>query len=71
MNTRPDANGRSGSLRCVVSIFRQRHGRLVTIRLGRRFVGIELNPNYVEMARHRISANAPLLNVEAWPGAIA
>jgi len=38
---------------------------LVALRHGRRFVGIELNPQYVEMARRRIVADAPLLNREA------
>jgi len=32
---------------------------VVAVRLGRRFIGIELNPNYVEMARCRIAADAP------------
>ena len=31
-------------------------------RLGRRFLGIELNPKYVEMARKRIVGDAPLFN---------
>lgn len=35
---------------------------LVALRLGRSFVGIELNANYVEMAHQRIEAAAPLLN---------
>lgn len=34
---------------------------LVADRLGRAFVGIELNPEYAEMARRRIVADAPLL----------
>jgi DNA modification methylase len=38
---------------------------LVATRLGRSFVGIELNPAYVEMARHRIEDDAPLLNAGA------
>ena len=33
---------------------------VVALRLGRRFIGIELNPIYVEMARRRIAADAPL-----------
>jgi len=37
---------------------------LVATRLGRRFVGIELNAAYVEMARRRIVGDAPLLNAE-------
>jgi DNA modification methylase len=35
---------------------------LVALRHGRSFVGIELNPEYVEMARRRIIDDAPLLN---------
>jgi DNA modification methylase len=35
---------------------------LVALRLGRRFVGIELNSDYVAMARRRITGDAPLLN---------
>lgn len=35
---------------------------LVAMRLGRRFVGIELNPEYAEMARRRIHGDAPLFN---------
>ena len=35
---------------------------LGALRHGRSFVGIELNPEYVEMARERIIADAPLLN---------
>jgi hypothetical protein len=38
---------------------------LVTLRLGRRFVGIELNRDYVAMARRRIAEDAPLLNARA------
>lgn len=38
---------------------------LVALRHGRRFVGVELNPDYVAMARRRIKEDAPLLNVEA------
>jgi DNA modification methylase len=37
---------------------------LVATRLHRNFVGIELNPEYVEMSRRRIERDAPLLNVE-------
>ncbi len=36
---------------------------LVALRHGRRFVGIELNPEYVEMSSHRIIEDAPLLNM--------
>lgn len=35
---------------------------MVALRHGRRFIGIELNPEYVEMAKRRIEADAPLLN---------
>jgi DNA modification methylase len=37
---------------------------VVALRLGRRFIGIELNADYVEMARRRIGGDAPLLNAE-------
>jgi DNA modification methylase len=37
----------------------------VAIRLGRAFVGIELNPAYAEMARGRIGGAAPLFSHEA------
>ncbi len=36
---------------------------VVALRHGRSFVGIELNPEYVELARRRIINDAPLLNV--------
>lgn len=35
---------------------------MVARRLQRRFVGVELNPTFAEMARHRIDDDAPLLN---------
>jgi len=35
---------------------------VVTLRHGRRFVGLELNETYCQMARRRIMADAPLLN---------
>ena len=38
---------------------------VVALRHGRSFVGIELNPEYVELARRRIIGDAPLLNVAA------
>jgi DNA modification methylase len=38
---------------------------LVALRHDRSFVGIELNPEYAQMARDRIREDAPLLNVEA------
>jgi len=38
---------------------------LVACRLNRNFVGIELNPEYAEMARARIEGDAPLLNQSA------
>ena len=38
---------------------------VVALRHGRSFVGIELNPEYVELARKRIIDDAPLLNTPA------
>ena len=38
---------------------------LVALREGRSFIGVELNPEYAEMARRRISEDYPLLNREA------
>jgi tRNA/tmRNA/rRNA uracil-C5-methylase (TrmA/RlmC/RlmD family) len=38
---------------------------VVAARLGRSFVGIELNPVYAEMARERIRNDGPLFNVAA------
>ena len=35
---------------------------IVPLRHGRSFIGIELNPDYIEMARERIIGDAPLLN---------
>jgi len=35
---------------------------LVATRQGRRFIGIELNPEYAELARVRIAEDAPLFN---------
>lgn len=35
---------------------------VVALRLGRSFVGIELNPEYAEMARRRIDGDSPLFN---------
>ncbi len=40
---------------------------LVALRLGRRYVGIELNPEYVEMSKRRIINDAPLLNMPMEP----
>lgn len=37
---------------------------VVSLREGRSFIGIELNPTYAEMARHRIRDDAPLFNEE-------
>jgi len=37
---------------------------LVALRHGRRFIGIDLKPEYCEIARRRIRADAPLLNEE-------
>lgn len=38
---------------------------VVALRHNRDFIGIELNPDYAEMARNRIRDDAPLLNVGA------
>lgn len=38
---------------------------VVALRYHRDFIGIELNPEYAEMARRRISGDAPLFNLEA------
>ena len=38
---------------------------VVALRHGRSFIGIELNPEYIKLARKRIIADAPLLNVAA------
>ena len=35
---------------------------VVALRHDRSFIGIELNPEYVQMARKRIISDAPLLN---------
>lgn len=35
---------------------------LVALRHGRSFIGLELNPTYVEMSRRRITDDAPMLN---------
>jgi DNA modification methylase len=38
---------------------------VVALRHGRNFIGIELNPHYVEMAKRRIQSDAPLFNEES------
>ena len=38
---------------------------VVALRHGRSFIGIELNPEYIKLARKRIVADAPLLNTVA------
>jgi DNA modification methylase len=38
---------------------------LVALRLGREYIGIELNPEYVEMSQRRIVNDAPLFNSNA------
>lgn len=38
---------------------------MVALRLGRRALGIELNPQYIDLARKRIEGDAPLFNT-AW-----
>jgi len=35
---------------------------VVALRHGRSFIGIEINPEYVQLARERITSDAPLLN---------
>lgn len=40
---------------------------MVALRHQRNYIGIELNPEYVEMSRRRIVGDAPLLNAEAVP----
>ena len=37
---------------------------VVALRHGRSFIGIELNPDYIELARERIVNDAPLLNTK-------
>lgn len=43
---------------------------MVALRHGRRFIGIELNAEYCDLAKRRIVNDAPLFNLEAsaWPG---
>lgn len=38
---------------------------LVASRLGRDYIGIELNPKYAEMSRQRIHNDAPLFSTDA------
>jgi DNA modification methylase len=38
---------------------------MVALRHDRSFIGIELNPDYVRLARDRIIADSPLLNTHA------
>jgi len=40
---------------------------VVALRHGRSFVGIDLNPDYVELARARITNDAPLMNTPVEP----
>lgn len=40
---------------------------LVALRLGRKFIGIELNESYADMATRRIEQDAPLLNMAVQP----
>ena len=35
---------------------------VVALRLGRSFVGIEINPEYIELAKRRIVGDSPLFN---------
>ena len=43
---------------------------VVALRHGRSFVGIELNPEYIDLARKRIIADAPLLNGQSGSASI-
>ena len=36
----------------------------MALRHGRIFLGVELNPEYIDMARDRITQDNPLFNVE-------
>lgn len=38
---------------------------VAALRLGRRVLGVELNPKYAEMAERRIVGDAPMLNTPA------
>jgi len=40
----------------------------VAVKLGRRFIGIELSTPHCEMARRRIGEVAPLLSGQVWEG---
>jgi DNA modification methylase len=40
---------------------------LVALRLGRNYIGIELNPEYVAMSERRIREDAPLFRQEEQP----
>jgi hypothetical protein len=42
---------------------------VVARRLGRRFLGVELKPQYADMARRRIAGDMPLFNTQEPPGA--
>ena len=43
---------------------------MVALRHGRSFVGIELNPEYIDLARKRIIADAPLFNGQSGSASI-
>ena len=56
------------SVHCVVTsppYWGLRDYGVVALRHGRSFIGIELNPGYIELARKRIIGDAPLLNSQA------
>lgn len=36
----------------------------VALRLGRRFLGVEISPEYERLARRRLEEDAPLLDLE-------
>lgn len=44
---------------------------LVALRLGRRFLGLELNPDYADLSRRRITDDAPLFNTPAHAAPVA
>src|SRR6185369_1165832 len=40
---------------------------IVAVRLGRAFVGVELNPSYVQQSHERMCSDAPLLHAAVEP----
>lgn len=51
-----------GRVPAVVHSIEEALSVIGALRLGRSFVGLELSPEYAEMARRRIHGDAPLLN---------